>query len=125
MTNRFLFATFAATANAQAYIEIVRACRLRQIQMSITHDLEVDNESFAIELSLVPYYQASTNDAQGILAVMSGRLTVLTAVGGVVSEMNKVFPCDIPLEAGQRIYLNGVLTGVNLVTAACVLTCTT
>lgn len=118
MTTKFLQFNFTATANAAAYVEFTRAAKIRMIQISIQADLDAEGEYYNVDLSTVPYYQGSTNDSQGILATMNDYL------GGAVGPsqgVNIVIPCDIQVENGQRIYLNGVLSGTQIVNVRAVL----
>lgn len=123
MLTRYLYGAFSASANSLAFIEVVKACRLRCIQITIAADMETDADAYAVEVSGVPYFQGTTNDAQGIYAIVRARTTLVTS--GLAADPNSVvIPTDIAIPAGSRIYLNGSLSGTDSVQVSVVLHCT-
>lgn len=122
---RQLYFNFTATANAAAFIEIPRKCKLKQISWAIRADMAATGDYYVIEASLVPYAQNTQNDAMGVLSTVQARCNLITAAGTAENcALNMFVPQDCDLEAGQRIYLNGELNSVSPVNVICLLTCT-
>lgn len=110
MRNYYLFKNFTSSADAGATITLPQGGTIKHIQLVTKADLDADGETYAVELSLVPTFQAHTNDAQGILAVAASQNTsTATAVASTTSNV----PCNARVNAGDKLYLNGLLTGVN------------
>jgi len=112
--------TFAATANPGAFITVGPKGRIKGIQLSVWGDLEADGEFYVGDISMVPFGQTGTNDAQGVLAHFRERFNLLTS-GAAVSGINAFFPMDIPVNSGQQIYVNCTLSGTDEVRVACLI----
>lgn len=113
-----LYKSFTGTANAGAQVQAIRSGRIVGVQWAIGADLDSDLETFVIELSLVPIYQSATNDAKGVISAMYG---MATGTPAGVTSFNAFFPVDVPVQAGQLIYLNGTLATTTDVRALCLL----
>lgn len=119
MTQYYLYNTFTGTANAGAQIQIIQKGRIIGVQWCVTADLDADGEYFAVELSLVPIYQSDTNDSKGIISNIR-QLAAVGAAGTAVSGTNLFVPVDVPVGAGQLLYLNGGLSGTQAVKTSCI-----
>lgn len=125
MHTRQLYASFSATANAAAFIDINKACRIKSIQITLATVLDADGEDALVEVSKVPYAQTTTNDALNVLAMAyHGIQGVGTPATIADMGVNIAIPTDIPMEAGERVYLNGVLSGTTSCIARVLLLCT-
>jgi len=114
----FLFNSFTATADAGAQVQIVKNGRIRQVQWNCAADLDTDGELYVVELSLAPIFQGETNDAQGIVSIIRARYHLLTS-GASDNGVNASFPVDVPVQAGQLLYLNAWMENGNVVEAGC------
>lgn len=103
-----LFKAFTATADAGAQLQIIKAGTIVGIQWSVLADLDADGEDFTVEASLVPIYQSNTNDAKGVLSSVRAQASI-GAAGAIVCAINKFFPMQVPVGAGQLLYLNAIL----------------
>lgn len=118
MRNYSLYKAFTATTNAGAQVQMIKSGTIVGIQWHVCYDLDVAAETFIVECSLVPIFQATTNDVQGLIAAVSS--FAADVVG--YDPINVFFPVSVPVQAGQMVYLNGLLTGVNVVNAGAILT---
>lgn len=77
-------------------------------------NLDADNEESIVELSFIATNQADQNDVRGRISSITARIS-LTTSGIATVQMNKfVGPMDLPVAAGERIYLHSKSTsGVN------------
>jgi len=113
---RTLKVQFAASADAAAEITCLRPGRIKGIQFVTKADLDADGENYTVEVSKKPYLQSETNDSDGVLCVQAGYGYLLTSGFGD-NGRNVYCPMDIPWATGEKLYLNGVLTGTGGVTA--------
>jgi len=107
MRSLFVFNQFTASADAAAFVEIPRKGTVRAIQVFADADFDADQDSFVAEFSLVPYLQASINDAQGMLCVFGAKSSNTVNLVAI----NETFQMACPVIAGQRINLNAGLSG--------------
>lgn len=111
-----LYKSFTATADAGATVTMAQKGRVVGIALSVAGDLDADNEFFQVEVGAVPTCQSRTNDSQGCLATVKAYNGLLTS-GAINGSANNYFPCNFPVEAGDKIYMHGVLTGTTSVDA--------
>ncbi len=121
MRTRYLRNSFTATANGAAFIDIGRACKVRCLEVNITADMDAADDSYVVEISTVPFAQQSTNDAQGVIAIVGQQQA---AAGDQAGGLNIAIPMEYDLEQGQRVYLSATLVGTDAVTVRAVLHCT-
>lgn len=103
-----LYKSFTATANAGAQIQIIKGGRIVGVQWSINAIVDGAG-SYVVECSLVPIFQSTTNDAKGVIASVSYQADSATAVG--INGLGQVpfHPVDVPVSAGQLVYLNATI----------------
>lgn len=111
-----LFKAFTGSADGAVSVTMVRRGVIRSIIMSAQPDLDADGELFSVEVATIPIFSSRTNDATGALCCVC-QCYSLTTSGSATSGVNEQFILDYPVEAGQKLYLNGLLTGVGSVPA--------
>lgn len=116
-----LYKVFTATLDNGASVTMVKAGTIVAIQFASAGVLDATAELYQVELSTVPILQSTTNDSQGALAtvreecVSPAGATAGMSVGGV----NISYPCAMRIEAGEKLYLNALLTGTTSVKVSC------
>lgn len=115
-----VYAALTGTANNAAQVQVPRKGRLRGISWSIWADLDADLETAAIELSLLPVFQSTTNNTRNLL--WSATLACnLTTSGSQISSQNGFTPMNVALDPIQILYVNGVLSGTTSASVALLL----
>lgn len=117
---RTLKAQFAATADNAAEITCLKPGRIKGIQFVTKGDLDADAENYTVEVSKKPFMQGETNDSDNVLCIQSGYAYLLTSGFGD-NARNIYCPMDVPWATGEKLYLNGVLTGTTGVTAIAII----
>lgn len=115
-----LFKSFTATADAGATCTVVSKGTIVGVSWSVAGILNADAEFYHVELGTVPTCQGRTNDSQGAVSIVKAEAGLLTS-GSVNGAANNYFPCRVPVDAGDKLYLHGVLTGTNSVDATCLI----
>lgn len=100
-----IYATAGASANAHANITIQRNGRIKAFRWANAYDGPADNARCDLELSLVALSQIGTNDTIGSLDE-TRFFSSFTTSGKDVAAVNVQRSVDIPVAAGERIYLN-------------------
>lgn len=100
-----IYATAGASANAHANVTLQRNGRIRGIRWSVAYDSSTDNGRCDLEASLVALAQIGTNDTIGSLDEVK-YFTNLTTSGKDMAAVNVQRSVDIPVAAGERVYLN-------------------
>lgn len=121
MRNYLIYAAFTATANNAASTQIVKNGTILGVQWAIAADLDSSGETYALECSLVPTFQSRTNESQGVISAVADFFDLVTSGGGG-GRINAFFPVNVPVQGGQLVYLNGILTTTTDVKATCILT---
>lgn len=114
-----LYKAFTATTDGAVSVTMVRSCKIKGIQWSVQPDLDADGEIFSIELSKAPILGNRIHDSQGVLSCICGCCS-LTTSGVGITDYNLYQGVDIPIGAGEKLYLNGLLTGTTSVPATCI-----
>lgn len=109
-----LYKSFTATADAAANFMVVAKGRIKCVVFSVGAQLNADAEFFHVEVGAVPTIQSRTNDSVGAIAICKGMCGLLTS-GANQCGYNLIVPVDYPVEAQDKIYLHGVLTGTTSV----------
>lgn len=117
-----LYKAFTATADAAVNVQVQQNGTIRQIEISTDPDLDADAEKYTIELGMATTMQGRIHDSVGALANVSEGWGLAGAAGGGKMGINQVIPCNYPVKAGDKIYLHGLLTGVNDVKATVLVT---
>jgi len=120
MRNYLLYAAFVASADAAAQIQIIRNGTIVGVQWACKGDLDANSEQFTVELSTTPVFQSQTNDSQGVLSAVAQEAVGAEAAGFLVTGVNFFVPLKIPVQAGQLLYLNGLLAGTGGVSATAI-----
>jgi len=106
------------TQDALAMIDIPQDGFLIGIDWDINGDLDSDGDELRLEMSFIATNQLAQNDVRGRISSASARAVVLTSVGGhIVSVQKWLDGFDIPVSAGERLFLH------SLTTAAAVAVC--
>ena len=116
-----LYKAFTASADGAVSVTMVKGGRITSIEWALQPDLDADGEIFLVELALVPILQSRTHDSQGAISCVCGCVAQLTS-GQANADYNKQILKSIPISAGQKLYLNGALTGTTSVPATCLVT---
>lgn len=104
--------------NAVASIDVPEDGRLVGCQWAMYGDLDADQEFLEAELSFMATNQLSTNDARGAISSVKCRAN-LTTSGAAVNGVNTHHPMNLPVAAGERLYLHiSATAGVNSVAHA-------
>jgi len=95
------------TENALAMIDIPQDGFIIGLDWDMRGDLDVDGEFMESELSFIATNQLGTNDVRGRISSISSMVTVLTAVGGHVGQIQKwLSGFDISVAGGERLFLH-------------------
>lgn len=108
----FLTAQVSAVTDAAATIQIVRSGLVQSIYLELVCDFDADIEGASVEISRQNTYQGQSNNARGILAILSNNLN-LTTSGGANGGCRHAFDLDEPVAALDFLYMNfgGALAG--------------
>lgn len=110
---RKLYASIGATSNDAAHLDVQRRSVLRGIQWSITNSTAAPaaGDYVLAELSFSSTAQTATSDTVGVVSMAGGNVNFTTSGNGFGG--NHVFhgPTAIPLEQGDRLYLNAAESG--------------
>lgn len=105
-----LYGVVTTTANNIASIQLVRSGKIKGIQAAAYVDSNTDNAQLIVEASLVPVNQIAVNDTQGQLCELRWAGNFVTS--GLSSEgINEFLPMDVPVQAGEKVYLNAQVGG--------------
>jgi len=118
-----LYKSFTTSTNAGAQLQIIKAGRILGVQWAVAQGVDSGSgEGFILEVSLVPIFQSTTNDARGVVSVVTSELNMVTS-GMAMSGLNLFFPVDVPVGAGQLLYLNYLTVGTppNATRATCLI----
>jgi len=117
-----LYKAFTATADAAVNVQIQQSGTIRQIEITTNPDLDADGENYAVEVGLATTMQGRIHDSVGALAVVNENFTYLGAAGAASNGRNEIIPCSIPVKAGDKVYLHGLLSGTADVKCTAILT---
>lgn len=117
-----LYKAFTATADAAVNIQIQFRGIIRQIAFVVSGKLDANGEAYIIECGLATTMQSRIHDSVGALAAVSATNVIANSESGIVDAQNIIFPCSQPVLAGDKVYLHGLLTGINDVKATCLVT---
>lgn len=99
------------TQDAVTMIDIPQDGFLIGIDWDVNMDADADPEVASFELSFISTNQLTQSDVRGRITSVSFRTTVLTAVGGHIVGLQKwLSGFDIPISAGERLFLHAVTT---------------
>jgi len=103
---------YAAVANNAdlCNITIQRSGRIRSIRWCCLINSTGDNDTVQVELSTQPNLHNATHDSIGDIDLI-GFWNNVAAAGTGSAQLNLQRDVDYPVAAGERLYLNGVLTG--------------
>lgn len=88
-----------------ASVVIAKAGRIKSIRTAARFDTAADNSYCDIEVSLNPVSQMAVNDSRGVLDISRFANNLATS-GMAVSCVNKQALVDVPVGAGEKIYMN-------------------
>lgn len=106
-----LYKAFTATADAAVNVQMQQNGTIRQIEISTNPDLDADGELYAVEVGLATTMQGRIHDSVGALAVVNEGVGLAGAAGGLPLGKNVIVPCAVPVKAGDKVYLHGLLSG--------------
>lgn len=113
-----MYAVISSSSGNLANIQIARAGHIRSIRWAIGADMPADNASFAVECSLSPSSALASSDVFGPLDEVRvyANLTTSGAYNGGVNVQRIL---DMPVAAGERLYLNAAVSGTVSAVTAC------
>lgn len=105
-----LYSAATSTTNAAANIQFPRRGRIVGVKWSLYANVTTTAGSAIYELSFGNSGQQTTNDTVGpIDHAVVGML--VGAAGAARNDLNQFTPMNVPVNAGDRIYLNVLITG--------------
>lgn len=90
------------------FVAPVVSGRIVSIQYSIEIDSVTDNSAVRAEWSFVPASQIAVNDSQGDIAEVNAMRNATE--GDSISACGQIM-LDVPIQTGQRLYLNTGVAG--------------
>lgn len=117
-TYKLAHGAITATGNNQAYVSIARPGVIRSVTWSVAADIAADNVVVELELSVNPVSQIGTNDTIGSLSEVKITNNLVTS-GMVASGVHVLDLVNCPVMAGERLYINAVITGATSVKVTC------
>lgn len=110
-----IYANLTATATAAANIQFIRGGRIKSIRWEADVDAPADNAAIAAELTFDGGTTClGTNDTNRSFSELR-HFTNLTTSGGFSGRLSKQEFVDVPVLAGEKVYLGTVISG----TVAC------
>lgn len=106
-----LYSASTSTTNAAANIQIARKGRIRAILWAKQATLTTTGAVHSGELSFGSTSQQATNDTIGPISQCSVSLQFTTSGAYMASQNVHQSGLDIPVNAGDRLYLNDVVAG--------------
>lgn len=95
------------TQDAITQIDIPQSGVIRAIEWDGFADLDADAENVSAELSFIATNQISASEVRGRISSISALVTVLTAVGGHVSSLQKwISPFELAVAGGERLFMH-------------------
>lgn len=95
-----------AAADAVASLDIQFDGTLRLVDWAFEPDLDTADDAGRAEVSFLSVSSFGSNDARGSISSVVARLTLLTAESGMIAVNKAVGPLNIPVRAGERLYLH-------------------
>lgn len=102
---------YAALANNSdlCNVTVQRSGRIKGIRWSLSFNGTADNDTAVVELSTQPTSHIGTHDSIGDIDLI--QIFNNTGANGVgLAELNTQRDVDFPVAAGERLYLNCLLT---------------
>jgi hypothetical protein len=110
MDSRFLYTLITATG--QIYFDAPRNLTIKGVLFSAYTTATGLGDYLELELSGASTNQTAVNDALGVLAIASfGTSGSGTPANALPVSLNHYCPCDAPIRAGERVYLNYTESG--------------
>lgn len=105
-----LYATGSSTTAAAAQVIVQRNGRIRGLRWALGIDTVTDNGAVAVEAALIPTSTIATNDSIGSIDEVRAQGNFVTS-GLMLAAVNVQRSVDVPVAAGERIYLNAYVAG--------------
>ncbi len=111
---------FSATAEGAVNIDIQFDGEITAYWWKINADMDADAEKYDIEVSFLSSNTTAINDARGSITQAGDQAS--GTPGFLRSSVNAgLGGLRIPVVAGERVHMHGILTGTGSVDAACYL----
>src|SRR3990167_4701817 len=106
-----IYANSTASADAVASVDIQEDTVIEGLQMDLYQQgLTVQDEGSRWEVSFASTSGFSANDTRASIAGISNHLGVVTT-GGAPQNAHLFVPCNIPVQAGERLYVHTSVVG--------------
>lgn len=105
-----IYAAGSGTANNVASVTMVKSGRIKSFRWAVDMDMEANTDAVALEASLTPTSQIGTNDTIGVIDEVRSYANVAGTEAGIAGQINTQRTLDFPIGAGERIYINAVVT---------------
>lgn len=96
----------SATADAIASVDIQFDGVIRVVDWAYEPNLDAADENGRAEVSFLSVSSFASNDARGSISIARQRLSLLTAEAGQMGVSKVVAGLNIPVSAGERLYLH-------------------
>lgn len=106
-----LYAANTTTTNAAASIQFPRRGRIRGLLCTCGLVAGADSTRVYNELSFSNVNQVATNDTIGPIAGFENYQRWTTGTPQGMATINQFVPCDVAVNAGDRLYLNQLIGG--------------
>lgn len=104
-----LYATGAATATSAAQVTFPVAGTIKGCHLALSVAATANGSLVTLEFSKVPTNQAGTNGAQD--PFLEVRKYLNTAANGMyIDGLNQFFPLNVPVKAGDIVYVHATVT---------------
>jgi len=105
MQTRYLYAS--VTATGQTYFDMPNNSTIRGCLFACSAATGAAAASLELELSLASTNQTAVTDALNVIAIASFDHTAAGSPASISAVCNSFYaPCDQPIKAGERVYLN-------------------
>lgn len=113
-----LYAAISSTGTNLATVTMVRPGRIRSIRWASGADVSADNSYSDVELSFQAVSNVNVNDTTGSIDELRSQSNFTTS-GQMQGAIHKQSLVDIPVSAGDRLYLNATNSGTHSARVTC------
>lgn len=110
MQTRYLYA--AVTATGQVYFDMPSNSTIKGVQFAAMASSIASGDYIELELSQASTNQTAVNDALSVIAIATFACTGSgTPASTGAGNLSAYMPADVPIKAGERVYLNYTESG--------------
>ena len=108
MQSRYLYAS--VTATGQLFFDMPSNSTIKGCQFAFNNPVAAAGDLLEVEVSLASTNQTAVTDALNVVAIAS---VGVSSTAGATTCNSVYMPADMPVKAGERVYVNYTETGTS------------